>query len=107
MDFNTIHKKIQKFAAKPLSFDDFMIKLKATTEANPALITWQTTNDPSHRTTHELVWGKGYSGSKQSRTKHSEGMVNLMAPDTEEGWRTLTYDGIYYVTFDNQKYIIT
>ena len=106
MNSNTIYKKIQKFAAKPIGFDKFMEMLKATTDSNPMLITWQTTNDPSHRTTHNVVWGKSYSGSKQSQTKKHEGMVNLMVPDTEEGWRTLTYDGIYYFTFNEQKYII-
>ena len=83
-----------------------MEMLKSTDSRNPMYVIWQTTNDPSHRTSHTMYWGQNFSDSKQSQTKDNEGMVNLKTPDTKEGWRTLTYDGIYSFTFENQRYII-
>ena len=101
-----ILNKINKFASIPVSFEKFMEMLQSTSRNNPMYITWQTTNAPSHRVTYAMAWGKSFSNSEQSQTKENEGMVNLEAPDTSEGWRTLTYDGIYSFTFDNQRYII-
>lgn len=106
MEANKVYKNIQKFASEPISFDDFMVLLKQTSRANPMRIVWQTTNAPSHRTSHLVAWGKNYTASEQSLTKAAEGMVNLEALDTREGWRTLTYDGIYGFTFKGKKYII-
>jgi hypothetical protein len=53
-----------------------------------------------------MYWGKFYSNSDQSETKKSEGMVNLVAPTTIEGWRTLTYDNISSFKFEGKTYTI-
>jgi hypothetical protein len=39
-------------------------------------------------------------------TKEEEGMVNLVAPTTKEGWRTLTYDNISSFKFEGKTYTI-
>jgi len=53
-----------------------------------------------------MYWGKFYSNSDQSETKAEEGMVNLVAPTTLEGWRTLTYDNISSFKFEGKTYTI-
>ena len=60
----------------------------------------------AHRASYEMYWGKFYSNSDQSDTKQSEGMVNLVAPTTIEGWRTLTYDNISSFKFEGKTYTI-
>ena len=53
-----------------------------------------------------MYWGRYYSNSDQSVTKEGEGMVNLVAVDTSEGWRTLTYDNISSFSYQGKNYVI-
>ena len=80
--------------------------LKRTSASNPMFIKWRTAEIPTHPTSHLMYWGKFYSNSDQSVTKEEEGMVNLVAPDTTEGWRTLTYDNISSFVFEGKRYVI-
>ena len=106
MEQNKVHKYIQRFASTPVSFSKFMSMLKETTEDNPMFIYWRTAIPPTHRAAYTLYWGPYYSNSDQSVTKEEEGMVNLVAPDTKEGWRTLTYDNISSFTYMGKRYVI-
>lgn len=106
MEANKVHKKIEKFASKPVSFSKFMEMLQNTDRNNPMFIHWRTAISPTHRASYTLYWGPYYSNSDQSVTKEEEGMVNLVAPDTKEGWRTLTYDNISSFVYQNQRYVI-
>lgn len=103
---NIVHKNIYKFALPSVSFNEFMSMLKQTNDGNRMLIKWRTAIPPTHRAQYEMVWGKLYSASDQSETKAEEGMVNLMAPDTLEGWRTVTYDNISSFKFEGKTYTI-
>ena len=106
MNSNTYIKNLEKFAlpSKPLS--EFKSMLKRSTETNPMFIKWRTAIPPTHRASYEVYWGKFYSNSDQSETKQEEGMVNLVAPTTTEGWRTLTYDNISSFKFEGKTYTI-
>ena len=106
MTSNSVHSKIQKFASIPVSFRQFKAWLKQTNENNTMFIKWRTAEIPTHRTSYEMYWGQYYSNSDQSVTKAEEGMVNLVAVDTEEGWRTLTYDNISSFSYQGKNYII-
>lgn len=106
MNSISVHKKIEKFASQPVSMTKFKNMLKKTSEDNPMFIKWRTAEIPTHATAHTVYWGQFYSNSDQSVTKEEEGMVNLVAPDTSEGWRTLTYDNISSFVFENQRYVI-
>jgi hypothetical protein len=80
--------------------------LESSSAGNPMFVKWRTAIPPTHRASYEMYWGKFYSNSDQSETKQQEGMVNLVAPTTIEGWRTLTYDNISSFRFEGKTYTI-
>ena len=106
MNSNSVYKNIQKFASEPVSMTRFMNMLKKTSASNPMFIKWRTALIPTHATSHTMYWGRYYSNSDQSVTKEGEGMVNLVAVDTSEGWRTLTYDNISSFSYQGKNYVI-
>jgi len=107
MTANGVHNKFEQFALPSVSLRQFMSMLKQTSPSNLIEIKWRTAIIPTHRTSHEMYWGKFYSASEQSLTKEEEGMVNLVAPNTIEGWRTLTYDNISSFKYQGKTYTIT
>lgn len=107
MNANKVHKNFEKFALPTVSFYEFMRMLKRTSPGNTMFVKWRTAIPPTHRASYELYWGQYYSDSDQSQTKEAEGMVNLAAPNTMEGWRTLTYDNISSFRFEGRTYTIT
>lgn len=106
MSQDKVLKKIYQFALPKVSFFEFMRMLKSTDANNRMFIKWRTAIPPTHRTSHEMYWGQFFSGSDQSMTKDAEGMVNLIAPNTLEGWRTLTYENISSFKFEGKTYTI-
>ena len=106
MNQQTYIKNIEKFALPKVSFFEFKRMLQRTSASNPMEIKWRTAIAPTHRTKHEVFWGDSFSASEQSLTKEAEGMVNLEAPNTREGWRTLTYDNISSFKFEGKSYTI-
>jgi hypothetical protein len=106
MNNDTYIKNLQKFALPSVSMVKFKNMLKQSTAGNPMFVKWRTAIPPTHRASYEVYWGKFYSNSDQSETKAEEGMVNLVAPTTREGWRTLTYDNISSFKFEGKTYTI-
>jgi hypothetical protein len=106
MNQNTYIKNIERFALPSKSMTQFKNMLKRSSAGNPMFIKWRTAIPPTHRASYEVYWGKFYSNSDQSETKQEEGMVNLVAPTTTEGWRTLTYDNISSFKFEGKTYTI-
>lgn len=106
MNQNKVHKNFEKFRLPSKTFSEFMKMLKDTNENNTMFIKWRTAVSPTRRTSHDMYWGRFYSNSDQSVTKEQEGMVNLVAPNTIEGWRTLTYDNISSFQYDGKTYTI-
>jgi len=106
MNSNTYIKNLEKFALPSVSMNTFKSMLESSNRGNPMFIKWRTAIPPTHRASYEMYWGKFYSNSDQSDTKQSEGMVNLVAPTTLEGWRTLTYDNISSFKFEGKTYTI-
>ncbi len=106
MNQNTYIKNIERFALPSVSMVKFKNMLKSSSAGNPMFVKWRTAISPTHRASYEMYWGKFYSNSDQSDTKQSEGMVNLVAPTTKEGWRTLTYDNISSFKFEGKTYTI-
>jgi hypothetical protein len=103
---NKVLKNIDKFALPTKTFSEFMEMLEKTNPNNTMFVKWRTAIPPTHRTSHEMYWGQFFSNSDQSVTKEEEGMVNLVAPNTLEGWRTLTYDNISSFRYDGKTYTI-
>lgn len=106
MNQNTYIKNIERFALPSVSMTKFRNMLKQSTSGNPMFVKWRTTISPTHRASYEMYWGRFFSNSDQSVTKEEEGMVNLVAPTTIEGWRTLTYDNISSFKFEGKTYTI-
>ena len=106
MNQNTYIKNIERFALPSVSMVKFKNMLKSSSAGNPMFVKWRTAIPPTHRASYEMYWGKFYSNSDQSETKQQEGMVNLVAPTTIEGWRTLTYDNISSFRFEGKTYTI-
>jgi len=106
MNQNTYIKNIEKFALPSVSMRKFKSMLESSSAGNPMFVKWRTAIPPTHRASYEMYWGKFYSNSDQSETKQEEGMVNLVAPTTIEGWRTLTYDNISSFRFEGKTYTI-
>jgi hypothetical protein len=106
MNQNTYIKNIERFALPSVSMRKFKSMLESSSAGNPMFVKWRTAIPPTHRASYEMYWGKFYSNSDQSETKQSEGMVNLVAPTTLEGWRTLTYDNISSFKFEGKTYTI-
>jgi hypothetical protein len=106
MNQNTYIKNIERFALPSVSMKKFKSMLESSSAGNPMFVKWRTAIAPTHRASYEMYWGKFYSNSDQSDTKQSEGMVNLVAPTTIEGWRTLTYDNISSFKFEGKTYTI-
>ena len=106
MNQNTYIKNIERFALPSVSMRKFKSMLESSSAGNPMFVKWRTAIPPTHRASYEMYWGKFYSNSDQSDTKQSEGMVNLVAPTTIEGWRTLTYDNISSFKFEGKTYTI-
>jgi hypothetical protein len=106
MNQNIYIKNIEKFALPSVSMRKFKSMLESSSAGNPMFVKWRTAIPPTHRASYEMYWGKFYSNSDQSETKQEEGMVNLVAPTTIEGWRTLTYDNISSFKFEGKTYTI-
>jgi hypothetical protein len=106
MNSDTYIKNLQKFALPSVSMVKFKNMLKRSTAGNPMFVKWRTAIAPTHRASYEMYWGQFFSNSDQSETKSEEGMVNLVAPTTREGWRTLTYDNISSFKFEGKTYTI-
>ena len=106
MNQNTYIKNIERFALPSVSMVKFKNMLKSSSAGNPMFIKWRTAEIPTHRASYEMYWGRFFSNSDQSITKEEEGMVNLVAPTTKEGWRTLTYDNISSFKFEGKTYTI-
>jgi hypothetical protein len=106
MNPNSVHSKLEKFALPSVSMTKFKNMLKRTSANNTMFIKWRTAVPPTHRASYEMYWGQFFSNSDQSVTKEEEGMVNLVAPTTIEGWRTLTYDNISSFRFEGKTYTI-
>jgi len=106
MNQNTYIKNIERFALPSVSMRKFKSMLESSSAGNHMFVKWRTAISPTHRASYEMYWGKFYSNSDQSETKQEEGMVNLVAPTTKEGWRTLTYDNISSFKFEGKTYTI-
>lgn len=106
MNQNTYIKNIERFALPSVSMVKFKNMLKRSNANNPMFVKWRTAISPTHRASYEMYWGRFFSNSDQSITKEEEGMVNLVAPTTIEGWRTLTYDNISSFKFEGKTYTI-
>jgi hypothetical protein len=106
MNPNSVHKNLEKFALPSVSMRKFKSMLESSSASNPMFVKWRTAVPPTHRASYEMYWGQFFSNSDQSVTKEEEGMVNLVAPTTIEGWRTLTYDNISSFRFEGKTYTI-
>ena len=106
MNQNSVHKNLEKFALPSVSMRKFKSMLESSSASNPMFVKWRTAVPPTHRASYEMYWGQFFSNSDQSVTKEEEGMVNLVAPTTIEGWRTLTYDNISSFRFEGKTYTI-
>jgi hypothetical protein len=110
---NIVHNKLQQFAkTEDISVYEFKKLLKTSSRSQKMNVMWRTegsadgSGKPPHITTHLMWWDSSeYVGGSAggSATKASHQQFNL---NTNEGWRTLSYENIVNVLFKGKRYNI-
>jgi hypothetical protein len=115
MDSNSVHKKLLQFVATEISVGEFLVLLRSSNRSNKMNIKWRTegsadgSGKPPHTTQHLIWWdSSAYVGGDAggSSTKEFQDQLNLQVTPGSNNWRTLSYQNIDSVTFNNRKYII-
>ena len=104
MNSNSVHSKLQQFISAEISFSEFEDILKnQATASNPVRVGWIT--ETGRKRYYDMYWidgpiGDGIAGG--SDTKAAMDMYNIqIAPDD---WRTLDFNTVYKVRWDNKTY---
>jgi hypothetical protein len=104
MTSNSVHKKLQNFISAEMEFSEFEFILKnLTDEDNKIRVGWIT--ETGKKRYYDMYWvdgplGDGIAGG--SDTKAAMDMYNIqIAPDD---WRTLDFNTVYKVRWDNKTY---
>jgi hypothetical protein len=104
MTSNSVHKKLQNFISAEMEFSEFEFILKnLTDEDNKIRVGWIT--ETGKKRYYDMYWvdgplGDGIAGGTD--TKAAMDMYNIqIAPDD---WRTLDFNTVYKVRWDNKTY---
>lgn len=106
MTSNSVNNKLVKFISQTISFSEFedILKNKAT-QSNPARVGWIT--ETGRRRYYDMFWidgpiGDGTAGG--SDTKAEMDMYNIRVVGMDGDWRTVDFNTVYKVKFDNKTY---
>jgi hypothetical protein len=104
MTSNDVNKKLVQFISETISFSDFEYMLKnETDENNPIKVGWIT--ETGLRRYYDMYWDRGaYVGGNAggSDTKAEMDMYNIQIAPND--WRTLDFNTVYKVRFNNKTY---
>ena len=106
MTSNSVNKKLVEFISQEISYAEFQdILLNQATASNPARVGWIT--ETGRRRYYEMYWidgptGNGIAGG--SDTKAEVDMYNIPVVGLDGDWRTLDFNTVYKVRFNNRTY---
>ena len=106
MTSNSVHSKLQKFISAEMEFSEFEYILKnQTDESNPIRVGWIT--ETGRKRYYDMYWidgpiGNGIAGG--SDTKATMDMYNVPVVGLDGDWRTLDFNTVYKVRWDNKTY---
>jgi hypothetical protein len=106
MTNNSVNKKLVEFISQTISFSEFEdILLNQATESNPARVGWIT--ETGKKRYYDMYWidgpiGNGIEGG--SDTKAEMDMYNIPVVGLDGDWRTLDFNTVYKVRFNNRTY---
>jgi hypothetical protein len=106
MTSNIVNKKLVQFISETISFSQFedILKNKATS-SNPARVGWIT--ETGSRRYYDMYWDSAaYVGGNEggSDTKAEMDMYNIQVVGLDGNWRTLDFNTVYKVRFNNKTY---
>lgn len=106
MTSNIVNKKLVEFISETISFSEFedILKNKAT-KSNPATVGWIT--ETGRRRYYDMFWDSAdYVGGDAggSDTKAEMDMYNVPVVGLDGDWRTIDFNTVYKVRFDNKTY---
>ena len=106
MTSNSVNKKLVEFISQEISYAEFEdILLNQATESNPARVGWIT--ETGRKRYYDMYWidgpiGNGIEGG--SDTKAEVDMYNVPVVGLDGDWRTLDFNTVYKVRFNNRTY---
>jgi hypothetical protein len=106
MTSNSVSKKLVEFISQTISFSEFEdILLNQATASNPARVGWIT--ETGKKRYYDMYWidgpiGNGIEGG--SDTKAEVDMYNIPVVGLDGDWRTLDFNTVYKVRFNNRTY---
>ena len=107
--------RIQEFAPKNISVNEFLDLLQTTSRSRKMNIMWRTEGSADgsgrapHVSTHLMWWDSGeYVGGEAggSDTKELQNQLNLQVTPGSGNWRTLSYDNIIRFAYRGKLYNI-
>ncbi len=106
MTSNVVNNKLVQFISETISFSQFedILKNKASF-SNPARVGWIT--ETGRRRYYEMYWDSAaYVGGNAggSDTKAEMDMYNIQVKGLEGDWRTIDFNTVYKVQFNNKTY---
>ncbi len=106
MTSNSVSKKLVEFISQEISFAEFEdILLNEATESNPARVGWIT--ETGRKRYYDMYWDSAaYVGGDAggSDTKAEMDMYNIPVVGLDGDWRTLDFNTVYKVRFNNKTY---
>jgi len=115
MNQSKVLNRIQEFAPKNISVNEFLDLLKTTSRSRKMNIMWQTEGSedgsgrPPHVSQHLMWWdASAYVGGDAggSFTKELQDQLNLQVTPGSGNWRTLSYENIIRVAYRGKLYNI-
>lgn len=106
MTSNSVNNKLVEFISAEISFSDFEYMLKNETDENNTIrVGWIT--ETGKKRYYDMYWidgpiGNGISGG--SDTKAEMDMYNVPVVGLDGDWRTLDFNTVYKVRFNNKTY---
>jgi hypothetical protein len=106
MTSNSVSKKLVEFISQEISFAEFEdILINQTSFNNPARVGWIT--ETGRKRYYEMYWepgpiGDGIAGGTD--TKAAMDMYNIQVKGVDGDWRTLDFNTVYKVRFNNKTY---
>jgi hypothetical protein len=106
MTSNSVHSKLQHFISAEISFSEFEDILKnQTSSSNPARVGWIT--ETGRKRYYDMYWDTAaYVGGDAggSDTKAEMDMFNVQVIGVSGDWRTVDFNTVYKVRFNNKTY---
>jgi hypothetical protein len=109
MTSNSVFKKIQNFVSEEIEFSEFERILKRETDENNLIkVGWIT--ETGKRRYYDMYWVRGPLSAprtparKASNTKRRMDMYNIQVVGQDGDWRTIDFNTVYKVRWNNKTY---